>query len=61
MCRAYGQRPSQVLRILNEEVALDFDLAMSMVHRMERDSHIGSAAEADGFQSAMLKAVLLED
>lgn len=42
MCRRYRQRPSEVLG-LGGALALDFDLAMAAVHRMEESSRASSA------------------
>ena len=57
MCRVYGQRPSAVIGIQDEEVALDFDLAMSAVHRAERESRIASAAKQGDAFSGILTAL----
>lgn len=49
MCRRYRQRPSEVIG-LSGALALDFDLAMSAVHRMEEQS----AADQSGSAIAAL-------
>lgn len=61
MCKAYGQRPSEVLRIEDEVLALDFDLAINMIHRAERDSHIDTAYKEQGPDSALVRAELFKD
>lgn len=59
MCRAYGQRPSQVLEFQDPEAALDFDLAIYGVHKAERDSQITSAAEQSDVWVGVLTALQL--
>lgn len=44
MCRRYSQRPSEMVGITQPALALDFDLAMATVHRMEDQSHAAEAA-----------------
>jgi hypothetical protein len=45
MCKTYRQRPSQVLKIDDDSVAFDFDLAMAAIHRAEADSRVRMAVE----------------
>lgn len=47
MCRRYSQRPSQILFTPDDDAAqaLDFDLAMAMVHEREETSRLESLAQ----------------
>lgn len=59
MCRAYGQRPSRVVGIQDPEVAFDFDLAMYMVHKLERDSLVATMTQEGADPTMILVRMLL--
>ncbi len=58
MCRVYQLRPSDVLRIADEEVALGFDISMATIHRIESSSKVNYAAEQSGLEASTLAALL---
>lgn len=57
MCKRYCQRPSSVVGITNTLLALDFDIAMATVHRIEEESRLAAMAEANPMMAMMLGAM----
>lgn len=58
MAKRYSQRPSSLLNIRNPELALDFDLAMAIVHRMEEDSKIQELVSQNPDAAPVIAALL---
>lgn len=58
MCRNYSQRPSDIIGMKHQDVALDFDLAMSVVHRAEVESRAQFNFDNDNPYGAIVTALL---
>lgn len=57
MCRRYRQRPSEVVGMTGA-LALDFDLAMAAVHRMEDESKASELAQSNPLLAMMLMTAM---
>lgn len=60
MCRTYRQRPSEVVGIEDDRLALDFDLAMAAIHRAESRSKVDTAVAQSGQAEAGVITALIE-
>lgn len=58
MCRRYRIRPSSVCEIDDPLIAIDFDLAMSAVHRFEDESKANELAQQNPFAALLMMTIV---